>query len=644
MTAIAGLWRCDGRPDGARDLARMLTAQHVYGPDDRRDWSNGAVALGRCLFRSLPEDRFDRQPLQTSDARLTLVADVRLDNRAELAAALGLPVARIGERCDAALLLDCLENWGERAVDRLVGDFAFACWDEHAQTLQLARDFRGNRPLYYHRGDGFLAFASMPKGLHAIAEIPRAARREAAAELLMMLPAEGTASVWEAIERVPPGTILTATRGAISTRRYWQPARPERADPRSDYVEGARHHLDQAVLAQLRGAGDHVGAHLSAGFDSAAVSATAARLMAGHGRVAAFTSAPHPDHEPLLNRHLIADEGPLAGATAALYRNIDHHLVHAGRKSPIATLDRDYYLFDTPLLNRCNMNWWTGIYDEAKALGIRVMLSGEIGNMSLSYGGEEYLPELLRTGRFLELARLAAALLRSGTVRKRGLAARLLFPFLPPAIERRARRMIEPNLRGTQGHSAMTPAAFAHFDVGDRAKALANDLSDRSWRDGFSMRLRVMGRHDPGNYNKGYVAGWKIDQRDPTGDRRLVEYMLAAPMAEYVAGGRFRSLPRRVLADRLPPEVLNEPGKGRQGADWHLGLTAARAELRKELERIRASGVADGLLDLDRLDTLERDWPDTGWASQPVHDDYRLALLRGVSVGHFLRKTSGGNA
>lgn len=638
MTAIAGLWRHDGRPDGVRDLARMLAAQQIYGPDDTRQSSDGAVTLGRCLFRSLPEDRFDRQPLQTGDARLTLVADVRLDNRAELAAALGLPVARIGARCDAALLLDCLERWGERTVDRLTGDFAFACWDERAQALMLARDFRGNRPLHVHRGNGFIAFASMPKGLHALAEVPRAANRDAAADFLMMQPAAGTATFWDAIERVPPGTILTVTRTAITARAYWQPARPDRAAPRRDHVEGVRHLLDEAVLARLRGAGDQVGAHLSAGLDSAAVASTAARLLAGQGRVAAFTASPHPDHEPLHGRHLIADEAPLAAATAALYDNIDHHLVRAGNRSPLAALDRDYYLFDMPLLNRCNMTWWTGIHDEAKALGLRVMLTGEIGNMSLSYAGEEYLPELLRSGRLLELARVAAALLRTGTLRKRGLVGRLLFPFLPPAIERRVRGEHDAAI---PGHNAMAPTALARFQSGDQG---AKTVSERAWRDGFAMRLHVMGRHDPGNHNKGYLAGWKIDQRDPTGDRRLVEYMLAAPMADYVAGGRFRSLPRRVLADRLPPAVLGEPGKGRQGADWHLGLTAARAELREELDRLRASGVADSLLDLDRLDALERNWPSSGWASQKVQDDYRLALLRGISVGHFLRKTSGGNA
>lgn len=251
MSAIAGLWRFDGKPGAARDLAGMLAALRPYGPHDTADWAEGTVALGRCLHRTLPQDRFDHAPQQTPDGRLTLVADVRLDNREELAAALGQTRGSIDDRCDAALLLDCLDRWGERAVDRLVGDFAFACWDASLQTLTLARDFRGNRPLYFHRGDGMIAVASMAKGLHALADVPYEPDLQTSADYLMLLPAADTPTFWQGIERVPPGTILSVTRSAIAARRYWQPKRPERGAAPRDYVEGVRHHLDQAVAAPI---------------------------------------------------------------------------------------------------------------------------------------------------------------------------------------------------------------------------------------------------------------------------------------------------------------------------------------------------------------------------------------------------------
>ncbi|MBX9860424.1 MAG: hypothetical protein K2Y20_12670 [Sphingomonas sp.] len=643
MSAIAGLWRFEGQGEVARDLARMLAALRLYGAHDTADWADGAVGLGRCLHRTLPEDRFDRQPLQTPDARLTLVADVRLDNREELVAALGQPTGSIANRCDAALPLDCLAHWGERAVDRLIGDFAFACWDAASQTLLLARDYRGNRPLYFHRGDGMIAVASMAKGLHALAEVPYAPDLQTSADFLVMMPAAETPSFWQGIERVPPGTILSVTRSAIASRRYWQPARPDRAAPPRDYVEGLRHHLDQAVAARLRGAGTTVGAHLSSGWDSASVAATAARLLADKGSVAAFTSVPEADHAPVEDRWRFADEGPLAAQTAALYRNIEHVLIRTGRTSPLEMLDRDFFLFEMPLLNRCNMPWIHGILGEAKRRSIGVMLTGEVGNMSVSYAGEEYLPQLLREGRLIELARVSRTLVRQGSIRWRGLASRLLLPFLPGGFEQAIRQRRWRLDHDPLAHTAINRAQYRDDALERRARARGMDIAYRPWHDGFAMRMFVLGRHDPGNYYAGYIAGWGVDQRDPTSDRRLVDYMLAAPMAEFVTGGRFRSLPRRALADRLPAAVLDEPRKGLQAADWHLGFDSARASMREELARIAACAPASSLLDIDRLMALERDWPSGGWGSEAVSESYRLAMLRGVSVGHFLRKASQSN-
>lgn len=634
MSAIAGLWRFDGRPGVARDLGRMLSALRPYGTDHTATHVDGMIGLGRCLHRSLPEDRFDRQPLQTPDGRLALVADVRLDNRDDLVRALGRPLGQLTERCDADLLLACLDAWGAAAAGRIIGDFAFACWDSRTETLLLARDYRGNRPLFVARADGLAAVASMVKGLHALTDIPYAPDPGHSADFLLVQPGEDTRSFWAGIERVPPGSIMSLTRAGRIVERYWHPARPDRGAPPRDYVEGVRFHLESAVAARLRGAEGKVGAHLSAGFDSAAVATTAARLMAPRGMVTAFTAVPGPDHARVAIRGRIVDEGPLAAQTAAAHANIDHIVIHSGAGSPIATLDRDFHLYEMPLLNRCNMVWSSAIFVEAQRRGIGVMLSGEIGNLTLSYSGEAYLDELIHQWRGLELIRVSAALLSGGGLTPRGLAARVVMPLLPRSVQRAVRRRLGRASDDPRSYAALHPDMLAAHDGQDAAGG---------GHDGFALRLWALSRHDPGNYYKGYVAGWGIDQRDPTSDRRLAEYMLAAPMHEYVAGGQFRSLARRALADRVPHVVLNEPRKGLQAADWHRGLSAARGDLRAELERIAACDAASTLLDLDRLKQLERDWPDQAWDSAEASLSYRTALLRAVSVGHFLRKASGSN-
>ena len=80
MTALAGLWRFDGRPDAADGCARMLSAQRLYGSHAVAQWSDGGFSLGRQLHRILPEDVFDRQPLIGGNGRYVVAADIRLDN------------------------------------------------------------------------------------------------------------------------------------------------------------------------------------------------------------------------------------------------------------------------------------------------------------------------------------------------------------------------------------------------------------------------------------------------------------------------------------------------------------------------------------------------------------------------------------
>jgi asparagine synthase (glutamine-hydrolysing) len=214
MTAIAGLWRWNERPP-AEECGRMLSALTLYGPDGRSHRQAGPIALGRTMMRLLPEDVFDRQPLLGKAGRLMLVADLRLDNRDDLTAALGIAPEQARQAADSEILLRALDRWNIDAVDRLAGDFAFALWDAAEQRLLLVRDPIGQRPLFYHRNPHFLAFASMAKGLHALPEVPYEADEERVVEELALMPDVGSRTFFKGIERVEPGHVVTVTRDRL---------------------------------------------------------------------------------------------------------------------------------------------------------------------------------------------------------------------------------------------------------------------------------------------------------------------------------------------------------------------------------------------------------------------------------------------
>lgn len=635
MTAIAGFWGFRSPTEALPNCRAMLAAQAAYGAGESASQIDG-LALGRRLFPLLvPEDESDNQPVMGGQGRFALVADVRLDNREDLCASLGMDGKSAATLADSQILMRALERWEEAALERLVGDFAFAFYDAGKRQLLLARDPLGQRPLFWHRGTHFLAFASMPKGLHALPEIERRADVRAAARFAAGLPQHGSSGWFEGIERVEPGHAVLMTRGESRRRRYWSPRRRDlKLKSFDEYVEAFRAELDQAVGCRLRGAGGVAAAHLSGGWDSSAVAATAARLIGREGgRIVALTSVPRARAGVIGPANRFLDEGPLAAATAALHPNIDHVLVENPERSPIRDLDAYADLFERPLYNLCNHVWLSEIRATAAAGGARVLLSGEIGNWTISAAPNALLADYLREGRWRDWAGAAATTLRSGRGRLRGVAVSSLGPWLP----RSAWRMIQ-NFSPESKSGPTTPVNQSWSELLREREERDLDLSRPS--NNFEHSADAIREMDWGELRKGIIGGWGVDKRDPTADVRLIEFCLSLPLEMLLDRGARRPLARAALSDRLPPQVLNEKRRGYQGADWFTGLTADLPAVRDLVEAIAADPAAAAVVDVDLLRRLVRNWPDEGLEESRMRATYRIALLQGLSAGHFVLAAS----
>jgi asparagine synthase (glutamine-hydrolysing) len=618
----------------------MLRAQQMYARGQPAYLELPGLCIGRALWPTVPEDRFDRGPITDSSGRWTLAADVRLDDRDTFAAEVGLNPSEAGKLADAELVMSAVERWGSDAIPPIIGDFALILWDGREQRLILARDFQGRRPLHYHSGSGFVAVSSMPKGVLALSEVQPGPDAEVVEQFLALLPERTPRSFFADVERVLPGEIVEiAPDQRLARRSYWD-FKPKPLKLRDEeYVEAVRETFDKAVAARLRGAGSIVGAHLSGGLDSTSVAATAARLIGPGGQVFGFTASPR---EGSISRNITGrfnDETDHAASVAALYPNMEHVVLRGSGQSPLAALDRNFFLHDRPVLNLCNSVWLDGILDAAKERNLSVLLTGEFGNMTFSYPGLEGLAELVLRGDFLRLAREAMLLPRHGT-RLISAIAHSVGPFLPKrawlAMNRAAGRYLD-----VRDYAAVKTERVA--DIEREAVSRHSDSSCRPWRSSLDLRKWVLSMIDDGNFLKGNLAGWGVDVRDPTVDRRLVELCLSIPADQYLKNGQIRWIARRAFADRLPPLIINERRKGYQASDWHEGLQNAWAEAATEAQRIAALPCAGAVIDTHRLTDLLAREDNVEWTSARAATDYRLALLRGLSAGHFLRKASGAN-
>jgi asparagine synthase (glutamine-hydrolysing) len=495
------------------------------------------------------------------------------------------------------------------------------------------------RPLHFHQGKNFIAFASMPSGLHALAEVPRDFDADFMAESLALLPHDDSRTYFANIDRVKPAHFAAVTDQAIVQRRYWSPPSGQvRSRPAGEYEEELRGLLDQAVRAQLRGAGDAIGTHLSSGLDSSIVTTSAALQMAPR-KVIAFTAVPRPGFNGPTPSGVVADEGPLAKVTSDLYANIEHVLVETSGKSALSALDREHSYQQQPIANLENAIWGREIYRLAAQRGLKTLLIGSAGNLSISYSGLESLAWLVKRGRLVPALATSMALGRRG-MPWHSVGAQLIGPFLPRRLWEFALKL-HGRVTQLDDYSLVDPELVPSLER--RAKALGFDLSYRPSSDPLRHRFEALVRTDGGNYFKGILGEWGINVLDPTADKRLIEYCLTIPPTEFVRGGRGRSLARRAFGNRLPGSVKDSTLRGYQSADWCETLESDLDELRREAAAIDRCRPAGRVLDVSRLEQLIASWPKERWDRDDVIMRYRHGVLRGIAAGHFMRKVSGTN-
>jgi len=190
------------------------------GPDGAAVRIDGPTGLAHAALHTTPESAGAVQPLASAGGRHVITFDGRLDNRDEIIDALGPPAGRTFP--DAALVLQAYDAWGEGAVERLVGDFAFALWDAPNRRLLCARDALGIRPFYYHLGDDVFCCASELQAVLVLDEVrARVGPNEGyLAEHLAARPTQREDTVFDGIRRLP----AARTRGRSGRRRL--PASP----------------------------------------------------------------------------------------------------------------------------------------------------------------------------------------------------------------------------------------------------------------------------------------------------------------------------------------------------------------------------------------------------------------------------------
>ena len=501
--------------------------------------------------------------------------------------------------------------------ERLLGDFAIAVVGHSTSKVWLLRDAAGQRPLYYSVVGAKIAFASMPVCLKAF-EIHLRPTLVQPARLISFADDE-TGTEFEDVFRLLAGTILRFDGASTTLRQWWQLSLGS-AENQSDTIDQYKELLESAVRALLPANGP-VTVHLSSGWDTSAVATTAAKL-AGPRRLIAYTAAPIYGIDGEIMRDRFSDESSLAALTASR-SGIRHEVVRDG-PAPLDVARHYTALTQSLILNPFNGSYWQQIRRRAVLGSSNVILTGELGNLSLNAGGLSTLAVLIRKRKWLSWLKESRLSVRGGRVRWRGVLVNSFGDKLPNTIWQALHRKYQ----GFSFHDR--PFLLPRWRIAKSTRQPSGDYQ--------ADMLSVLRNVDPGPWRAGGFAEGD-DERGPFADCRLLEFALQLSPSSRIRDGVSRPLARAALSDRVPMEVLNHSARGLQSADWYMRISALDA--RNTLEEISAVPLVREFLDIKEMDKAIQHWPTENWNRPQVYDRYRVSLVSSLRAGIFIKQFGG---
>lgn len=359
-------------------LEKMTTMMAHRGPDgfghavsDLKQ--GGSVALGHRRL-SIVDVAHGHQPMSSHDNRYIITFNGEIYNYPEIREKLEAKGVCFRTNSDTEVLVEAWRQWGVAALKLLRGMFAFGLYDKVEQSLVIARDPYGKKPLYYaskQRGEcRDLYFSSEIRALLAVPQISNELDTASIYEYLMWRYVPGPDSLFENIKKLPPGCFMVWKNGTLTTSRYWLAPYEEdnyekdiqKTLSPSAAIDGFRNIFEESVKIRLQ-ADVPVGAFLSSGLDSSSVVAMAQKIQ----------GTP-------INTYSIGFDGdqnsetPAARESAAFFGS-NHHDVTFNKEDLLEWIPKLTLLRGAPLSEPADVALY--FLSKAASRDVKVVLSGE---------------------------------------------------------------------------------------------------------------------------------------------------------------------------------------------------------------------------------------------------------------------------
>jgi len=630
MCGIAGLFDLKGKRDFPRDLVtRMSDVQFHRGPDEGGYHFEPGVALAHRRL-SIIDVATGQQPLFNEDQSVCVVFNGEIYNFQELVPELQALGHVFRTHSDTEVIVHAWEAWGEACVERFRGMFAFALWDRNRDTLFLARDRLGVKPLFYAElSDGSFAFGSELKVLMAHPALDRRIDPLAVEEYFALGYVAEPRTIFKGAAKLDPGHTLSLRRGepVPKSRPYWDVRFS--LDNRisfDDAVAELNDRLHESIRLRMISEVP-LGAFLSGGVDSSAVVATMADLSNGPVNTCSIAF-----DDPAFN------ESEFAKMVADRYRT-NHH-VETVKSDDFDLIDTLADLYDEPYADSSAIPTYRVCQLARKH--VTVSLSGDGGDEN--FGGyrryrlhmmEQRMRDALPYGLRRPLFGMLGKLYPKADWAPRVFRAKTTFQAL-------ARDSVEAYF-----HSV----SIIRDDLRQRlfSSSFQRELGGYNGLEVFRRHAATAGTDDPLAQIqyldlKTYLVGdinTKVDRasmahslevREPLMDHPLIEWLASLPNDMKIRGQEGKFLFKKSLEPSLPNDVLYRPKMGFSVplARWFRGPLKQRVR-----DAMRSEAMADcGVFDMDQLDRLVSD-------HQSGRRDYSAPLWSLMMFERFVSRNGG---
>jgi len=403
VCGIAGLFDTRGQRNFDPELIRRATTALAHrGPDGDGFFAAPGVALGHRKL-AIIDLASGNQPMHAKDGSITITFNGEIFNYKELRAELGAKGHSFATASDTEAIIEGWREWGPKVVEKLRGQFAFALWDHTQETLFLARDRMGEKPMHYATlADGTLAFASEIKAILTLPGVDLTIDPEAVADFFTYGYVPDPKTIYTSIRKLPPAHTLVVKRGGQpALRQYWNVLEAAGTEQRSATPEELADRLKQAVRYQMV-ADVEVGAFLSGGVDSSSVVAMMAQIA----------SAPVATYSITVGTEN-SDEAGFARTVAERYKT-RHEIRDVDPRNLTQLLPKLPNIYDEPFGDDSAIPTYAVCREAARTL--KVCLTGDGGDETLAgyrryrfhlaeNAIRQYLPEGLRKSVMAPLAR-----------------------------------------------------------------------------------------------------------------------------------------------------------------------------------------------------------------------------------------------